>query len=239
MKSTFQLAIAETTSLTGHRFGVAFIDTSIGEFNVGEFDDDKQCSRLLTLLSHNPPVLLLHERSGISQTVQQIFKVMLSGVNREALLPDSQFWHAEKTLKKMSEQYYGLNNDKEWPEVIRITQDDNDHLGLTPNANYRLALKALGACLYYLTKCVIDEQIMSMARFNFYTPPDIVDIDSEELDKSVAKIAKKNWNKHMVLDSITLSNLKIVDDPKSLFNTLDQCCTKFGKRLLIGYCTCH
>lgn len=225
--------------MTGHRFGVAFIDTSIGEFNVGEFDDDKQCSRLLTLLSHNPPVLLLHERSGISQTVQQIFKVMLSGVNREALLPDSQFWHAEKTLKKMSEQYYGLNNDKEWPEVIRITQDDNDHLGLTPNANYRLALKALGACLYYLTKCVIDEQIMSMARFNFYTPPDIVDIDSDELDKSVAKIAKKNWNKHMVLDSITLSNLKIVDDPKSLFNTLDQCCTKFGKRLLIGYCTCH
>lgn len=42
----------------GHRFGVAFIDTSIGEFNISEFDDDKQCSRLLTLLSHNPPVLV-------------------------------------------------------------------------------------------------------------------------------------------------------------------------------------
>lgn len=42
----------------GHRFGVAFIDTSIGEFNISEFDDDKQCSRLLTLLSHNPAVLV-------------------------------------------------------------------------------------------------------------------------------------------------------------------------------------
>lgn len=157
---------------------------------------------------------------------------MLSGAIREALVPDTQFWHAEKTLKTMSEKYYGLNNDKEWPEVIRITQDSQDHLGLTPNPNYRLALKALGGCLWYLQKCVIDAQIMEMARFNFYMPPDIVDIDSDELDKSVAQIAKKTWNKHMVLDSITLSNLKIINDAKSLFSTLDQCCTKFGKRML-------
>lgn len=228
----YMLAIAEKASLTGHRFGVAFIDTSIGEFNIAEFNDDKQCSRLLTLLSQNPPVLLLHERGGISQTVQQIFKVMLSGAIREALLPDTQFWHAEKTLKAMSEKYYGLNNNKEWPDVIRITQDSQDHLGLTPNPNYRLALKALGGCLWYLQKCVIDAQIMDMARFNFYMPPDIVDIDSDELDKSVAQIAKRTWNKHMVLDSITLSNLKIINDAKSLYSTLDQCCTKFGKRLL-------
>lgn len=228
----YMLAIAEKASLTEHRFGVAFIDTSIGEFNIAEFNDDKQCSRLLTLLSQNPPVLLLHERGGISLTVQQIFKVMLSGAIREALVPDTQFWHAEKTLKTMSEKYYGLNNEKEWPDVIRITQDSQDHLGLTPNPNYRLALKALGGCLWYLQKCVIDAQIMEMARFNFYLPPDITDIDSDELDKSVAQIAKKTWNKHMVIDSITLSNLKIINDAKSLFNTLDQCCTKFGKRLL-------
>lgn len=225
----YMLAIAEKSTLNGHRFGIAFIDTSIGEFNIGEFDDDKQCSRLLTLLSHNPPVLLIHERAGISQIVQQIFKVMLSNTLREALLPDSQFWHAEKTLKQLSEKYYGFNNDKEWPDVISITQDSKDHLGLTPNENYRLALKALGGCVWYLTKCVIDEQIMSMAKFSLYTPPDMT---IEDLDQAVANIAKKTWNKHMVLDSITLSNLKIVDDEKSLFNTLDHCCTKFGKRLL-------
>lgn len=225
----YMLAIAEKTSTNGHRFGIAFIDTSIGEFTIGEFDDDKQCSRLLTLISHNPPVLVLHERGAISLTVQHIFKAMLANTLREALLPDTQFWHAEKTLKKLSEKYYGINNDKEWPDVIRITQNSTDHLGLTPNENYRLALKALGGCLWYLTKCVIDEQIMAMARFNFYTPPDV---QIDDLDQVVANIVKKNWNKHMVLDSITLQNLKIVDDEKSLFNTLDHCCTKFGKRLL-------
>lgn len=74
----YMLAIAESkasSSQTDHRFGVAFIDTSIGEFNIAEFNDDKQCSRLLTLLSQNPPVLLLHERGNISPTVQSIFKV--------------------------------------------------------------------------------------------------------------------------------------------------------------------
>lgn len=212
-----------------HRFGVAFIDTSIGEFHIGEFDDDQQCSRLLTLLSHNPPVLVLHERGGISQNVQQVFKAMLSNTLREALLPDTQFWHAEKTLKTLSEKYYGINNDKKWPDVIRITQDENDHLGLTPNSRYRLALKALGGCLWYLTKCVIDEQIMAMARFNYYIP---ADAKIEDMDKVIAKVAMKNYNKHMVLDSITLSNLKIVGEDRTLFSTLDSCCTKFGKRLL-------
>lgn len=215
--------------MSGPRFGVAFIDTSIGEFNIGEFDDDKQCSRLLTLISHNPPVLVLHERGGISLAVQKLFKAMLSNSLREALLPDTQFLSAEKTLKKLSEKHYGMSNSKGWPDVIRITQDDQDHLGLTPNPNYQLALKALGGCLWYLTKCVIDEQIMAMARFTFYTPPDI---KIDDLEKCAAEVVRKNFNKHMVLDSITLSNLKIIGEDRSLFNILDNCCTKFGKRLL-------
>ncbi|XP_055323471.1 probable DNA mismatch repair protein Msh6 [Sitodiplosis mosellana] len=228
-KPNYMLAIAEKVSSNGRRFGVAFIDTSIGEFNIGEFDDDKQCSRLLTLISHNPPVLVLSERGAVSIELQQVFKEMLSNALREVLLPDSQFWNAEKTLKQLSDKYYGIGQGKEWPEVIRITQNSGDHLGLTANTDYRLALKALGGCLWYLTKCVIDEQIMAMAHFTLYTPPDV---KIDDLDQLAAEVAKKNFNKHMVLDSITLSNLKIVGDERSLFNTLDQCCTKFGKRLL-------
>lgn len=154
---------------------------------------------------------------------------MLSNAIREVLLPDSQFWNAEKTLKRLSDNSYGISHGKEWPEAIRVTQNSSDHLGLTPNNDYRLALKALGGCLWYLTKCVIDQQIMAMARFTLYTPPDV---KIDDLDKMAAELARKNFNKHMVLDSITLSNLKIVGDERSLYNTLDNCCTKFGKRLL-------
>lgn len=179
-------------------------------------------------------VQILYERGMISMELQQIFKSVLSNAMREALLPESQFWSADRALKTLSEKYYNVNNDAKWPEVIKLTQDPADHLGLTPKQNYRLALKAVGACVWYLTKCVIDEQIMSMAHYKWYIPPDI---EPSQLDETIAAMATANMNKHMVLDSITLSNLKIVNDERSLYNVLDQCCTKFGKRLL-NYWVC-
>lgn len=148
-------------------------------------------------------------------------------------MPDSQFWNAEKTLKILAEKYFHGKNGTEWPDAIKITQDGKDHLGQTPNANYCLALKALGGCIWYLTKCVIDEQILAMARFSIYLPPD----RAAEMSDVTAKLARNTFNKNMILDSITLSNLKIVGDEKSLFNTLDNCCTKFAKRLL-NYWVC-
>lgn len=213
-----------------HSFGVCFIDTSIGEFTIGQFDDDKHCSRLLTLLSHNPPVLVLHERVSMSPRLTQIFKTALCNTLKEALNPDTQFWSAEKTLKTLAEKYFGKKEKIEWPAIIRMTQDGGDHLGLTPNSSYNLALRAMGSCLWYLSRCLIDQQIMDMARFSVYTPPDLIEMPTVE--DLASQLAKKNFNKHMVLDSITLSNLKVLDDECSLYQTLDQCCTKFGKRLL-------
>lgn len=223
--------------MKSNRFGICFIDTSLGEFNIGEFDDDKHCSRLLTLLSHNPPVLVLYERNGLSVRTNQIFKSVLSNALKEQLLHDSQFLSAEKTLKIMAEKYYSRDNKVVWPKEIKALQSDSDHLGLTPNPNHALALRSIGACLWYMSKCLVDEQIVSLARYTTYIPPDNLTFDSNEsLDESVNKtIYSKIFNRHMVLDSITLSNLKLTDDDYSLLNTLDYCCTRFGKRLLHGW----
>lgn len=55
--ANFLLSIAEQkTSQSTSRYGICFVDTSIGDFMLGEFDDDQECSRLLTLLSHYAPV---------------------------------------------------------------------------------------------------------------------------------------------------------------------------------------
>lgn len=217
-----------------NRFGVCFIDTSLGEFNIGEFDDDKHCSRLLTLLSHNPPVLVLYERNGISVRTSQIFKSVLNNTLKEQLLPGSQFLTAEKTLKMMAEKYYNVENKVNWPNEIRTLQSDSDHLGLTPHTDYALALRSIGACLWYMSKCLVDEQIVALGRYAIYLPPDNLSFDlNESLNESVNKtINSKILNRQMVLDSITLSNLKLTDENFSLLNTLDHCCTRFGKRLL-------
>lgn len=220
-----------------NRFGVCFIDTSLGEFNIGEFEDDKHCSRLLTLLSHHFPVLVLHERNGISGRTAQIFKSMLNKTLKEQLLPNTQFLSAERTLKMMAEKYYNVNDKVVWPEEIKALQSDADHLGLTPHPNYSLALRSVGAVLWYLKNCLIDEQIVSMGRYAMYIPPDNLKLESiDNLEESFNRtISTKMTNRHMVLDSITMSNLKLTDETHSLLNTLDNCCTKFGKRLLLNW----
>lgn len=177
---------------------------------------------------------MLSERGALSIRTTQIFKTVLSNALKEQLLPDSQFWSGEKTLKTMAEQYFSKDSNVVWPNTLKCMQSPNDHLGLTPASEWTLALKALGGCLWYLGRCLVDHQIVSMAKFQIYMPPD--DINPESLDNLAEKVARKmesaNVNRHMVLDSISLANLKIADADHSLLSTLDNCCTKFGKRLL-------
>lgn len=204
----------------------------MGEFHIGEFDDDKQCSRLLTLLSHYPPALVLTERNALTPHTQQIFKTVLCNVIKEQLTNETQFWTSTKTLKILAEKYFisPEDNQTEWPPLIKSLQDENDHLGLTAAENYDLCLRALGAIIFYMTKCLIDEQIMAMAEYVIYVPPDNY-IGTTQLDV-VAKTLQTtvNRNRNMVLDSVTLSNLKVCNNEYSLLSALDHCCTKFGKR---------
>lgn len=157
---------------------------------------------------------------------------MLSKTLKEQLIPSTQFLTAEKTLKWMAEKYF--NTTVAWPEELKCLQADSDHLGLTPNGNYSLALRSIGACLWYMSECRIDVQVVGGATYSMYIPPDNLKFDSvENLDETFNRsISSKLMNRHMVLDSITLSNLKLTDESYSLLNTLDYCCTKFGKRLL-------
>lgn len=73
----FLLCIAEKNiDASKNRYGIAFVDSSIGDFMLGEFDDDEQCSRLLTLLSLYTPVLILHERTGMSENTFKVCRIL-------------------------------------------------------------------------------------------------------------------------------------------------------------------
>ncbi|XP_017107775.2 probable DNA mismatch repair protein Msh6 [Drosophila bipectinata] len=223
----YMLALVEQDLGTTSRYGVCFIDTSIGDFHLGEFEDDKNCSRLLTLLSHNMPVLLLNEKSALSLRTQQIVRTVLGGILKEQVPANgSQACNAEKTLKLLAERYYaGSGSDDNWPLVLRTMQSDLDHLGLTPNDDYKMALKALGECIFFIHKCKLEPKVLPMARYHMYVPPDQI----ADAKPAVASILRRS---HMVLDATTLSNLRIIGEEHSLLATLDHCCTKFGKRLL-------
>lgn len=103
-----------------------------------------------------------------------------------------------------------------------------DALGLTPAAGCSLAVKALGGCVSYLTDCLLDIQVLSMSQFTSHCPPDGVQVTSQQ-DKNV-----NNWegSNTMVLDAITLRNLRIVQVEGCLYDKLNFCSTKMGKRLV-------
>ncbi|XP_059225843.1 probable DNA mismatch repair protein Msh6 [Stomoxys calcitrans] len=230
-QASYMLAIVEKPLQVGgtSNYGICFVDTSIGDCYIGEFDDDKNCSRLHTLLSHHMPVLVVLEKSNIQEKTQDIMRTVLGGTLKEYMpATGSQQCTAEKTLKELAENYYAGGDN--WPLVLRTMQDDSDHLGLTPHRESKLALKALGLCIGYMKKCKVAEKVLPMVRYHLYQPPDTLAMKSDK--KDVPKKSFMQQRAHMVLDATTLMNLRITGEEHSLQSTLDQCCTKFGKRLL-------
>nr|KAF6448067.1 mutS-like protein 6 [Rousettus aegyptiacus] len=156
----------------------------------------------------------------------------------EGLIPGSQFWDAAKTLRTLLEEGYfteKLNEDNgvKLPQVLKSMTSECDALGLTPGEKSELALSALGGCVFYLKKCLIDQELLSMANFEEYIP---LDSDMVSAIRPGAVFAKVN--QRMVLDSVTLNNLEIFSNGTNgttegtLLEKIDTCHTPFGKRLL-------
>ena len=76
----YLLAICESTDNMDVVFGLAFVDTTIGTFHMGQFVDDKNLSRLRTLAAHYPPTEILCERNGMSPITNTYLSSCLPGV---------------------------------------------------------------------------------------------------------------------------------------------------------------
>ncbi|KAM4693852.1 DNA mismatch repair protein Msh6 [Discoglossus pictus] len=228
----------EDTSGQQRLYGVCFVDTSVGKFHLGQFGDDRHCSRFRTLVAHFPPVQILFEKGNPSVDTKKVLKSCLATSIQEGLQSASQFWDASKTLKILAEEDYfvkdksGCDNST-LPPVLKDMISESDSLARTPGEKSELALSALGACIFYLKKCLIDQELLSMANFEEYIP---VDIDIEKAQSSSSFFAKTT--QRMVLDGVTLANLEILQNGTNgsaegtLLEKLDTCLTPFGKRLL-------
>lgn len=237
--SKFLLCLKENCDSAGTRvYGVCFVDTSVGKFHVGQFPDDRHCSRFRTLVAHYTPVQVLFEKGNLSVDTQKILKGSLVSCIQEGLISGSQFWNASKTLKVLLEEGYfkeeqNSENGCSLPSVIKSLTSESDSLGLTPGENSELALSALGGCVFYLKKCLIDQELLSQANFEEYVPVDIATAKAMSSSSLFAKTGQR-----MVLDGVTLMNLEILQNGTNgttegtLLERIDSCCTPFGKRLL-------
>lgn len=224
---SFLLAIAHRVSAptqeaapgSSVHFGICFVDTSVGKFHLGQFGDDQFCSQLRTAVSHYPPAQVLHEGDpgSLPPGLRQVLEGPLHAVPREALRPGREFWDAPETLRQLRQGAYFEPGG--CPEALLAHFiDPEDSMHLTPRPDGCLALKALGACVWYLRECLIAEEVLTMRSFECYLPPQGLTLSN------------------MVLDGVCLQNLEVLRNTSggtqgTLLSTMDCCCTPFGKRL--------
>lgn len=72
--------------------------------------------------------------------------------------------------------------------------------------------------MWYLKDSELDIQLFSMKKFQMYQP-----IDTFTTTKTISR-------DYMVLDSVTMDNLKLLGGAGTLQKVLDHCETAFGKR---------
>ena len=84
-----------------------------------------------------------------------------------------------------------------------------------------LAMSALGGCVWYLKRMLLDQELLGMKNFVAYDP---FGLTTEAAS-------------HLVLDGQTLSNLEVLETQEgtragSLLDYMDSCTTAFGSRTL-------
>ncbi|CAG9816577.1 unnamed protein product [Phaedon cochleariae] len=199
------------------RFGICFVETSIGTFYLSEFQDDKHFSKMLTIFSEFPPALILTAKGGVHDKFTELLNCHFRDVRKESLLSKTQFYTADDTLEKLCGACYFRSDDGNlrWPEVFKKIAN-----ACIAKDEYRLSIRSLGACLWYLKDSKLDIHVFSMGKFEWYDP---LDLGSSE---------KNNQKDYLILDAATINNLSLLGSKGSLKQTLDRCETPFGKRLL-------
>lgn len=69
-----------------------------------------------------------------------------------------------------------------------------DSLGLSASDEGELAIKSLGACVWYLKQCFLDQQLLAMKKFEIYSPVNI----SPDENITEATASKIDLGRYMV-----------------------------------------
>ncbi|KAG6066119.1 hypothetical protein E4U32_006492 [Claviceps aff. humidiphila group G2b] len=208
--AAYCVAIKESVIDDVPSFGLAFVDTATGRFQLSGFEDDVDLTKFETFVAQIGPRELLLEKSHLSTKALRILKNNTSPTTIWThLKPGAEFWDADDSRRELKcGNYFAASPDSDdgaWPEVLQQFQDDD------------LVMSAMGALLSYLKFLQIERPLLSQKSFERYSP------------------IQKNGT--LVLDGQTLTNLELFTNSTTgstegaLFSLLNKCITPFGKRL--------
>ena len=213
--ATYCVAIKEGVVDELPAFGVAFVDTSTGQFFLSEFVDDIDLTKFETLIAQIRPQELLLEKSALGTKALRILKNNTNPTTIwNHLKPNSEFWSADVARRELDGSGYFTTESSEevWPEALEASRN-NDFL-----------MSALGALVHYLRTLKLERHLLTQGSFAPYNP----------IQKGTT----------LVLDGQTLINLEVFSNTfdggsdGTLFTLLNRCITPFGKRMFKQW-VCH
>jgi len=219
-------------------FGVCLCDPTTGRFSLGSFKDEANRSGLRMFLSRESVAEVCSVRSNLDERTAVLLRHMLPfnegtlGTVLHTEIHDTGEHDAELEAQKFI-TYASSDNSlrMEWPPegLQGFLQED----ATKPKPDHVLELAALGLCVRILKRAKVEQELLSMKRFEQYVLPQT--FQQQEGDDEQHYLP-------MVIDGQTLSNLEIFQSSSvaksskaqegSLMNFLDRCQTAFGKRLL-------
>ncbi|CAO1596275.1 DNA mismatch repair protein msh6 [Xanthoria calcicola] len=215
--STYCVAIKESERDGQPAFGIAFVDTAIGQFHLTEFVDDVDMTKFETFIAQTRPQELLLEKSCFSTAALRILKSNTGPTTLwNYLKPGKEFWTADITSRELDASGYfvseGNSDVQAWPRALRESRDKE------------LLLSSFGALVQYLRTLKIERELLTLGNFSWYDP--------------IKRTAS------LVLDGKTLINLEVFANTfdggadGTLFSLLNRCITPFGKRTFKQW-VCH
>lgn len=206
----YDICTEGTSNNTGRLFGIAFIDTSTGELEMMEFEDDGECTKLDTIMSQVNPKEIILEKNNLSNLAHKIVKFNTAP---QALFnyikPEEEFYDYQRTYDELSSSNLKYFEDfDQWPPVLKSYYEKGRKIGFS----------AFGGLLYYLKWLKLDMSLISMGNIKEYNP-----------------IRSQN---SLVLDGVTLQNLEIFQnsfdgtDKGTLFKLFNRAITPMGKRMM-------
>ena len=208
--ATYCVAIKESEIDDLPAFGVAFVDTATGQFNVSQFIDDADLTKFETFVAQTRPQELVLEKGGLTTKTLRILKNN-TGLTTiwNYLKPGKEFWEGHITAKEIeAEDYF----PEKWPQVLEKAKEKD------------LLMSALGALIQYLRTLKIEQPLVTMGNFSSYDP----------LRKATSLVL----DGQTLINLEIFTNTYDGGIEGTLFQLLNRCITPFGKRMFKQW-VCH
>lgn len=146
------------------QFGVAAVDVALGHLQVCQIDDDRDCTRLDTVVLQLRPKEVIVAKNNLTSLATKILRNLGRGLNQlwSAVNPITEFWDNDKARDFLSDSQWfdqmGPDDVSNYPPVLRECITDKP-----------VAFLAFSGLLWYLNSLLLDEQVVKLGEILWYS----------------------------------------------------------------------